>query len=151
MTRKRYAIEGSQAVGNPATILGVTGGTAIKPGISRIIITLDPAATIADVTIGGTLQRTTAAGTSTAITPRPLDPGDPAAVSTAGHDHTVEPTYTSGAELLVTSWNMRDKLDFQCYPGDEIYATLSSANGLGFKLNHGSSTVLMNGTIFFVE
>ena len=148
---KKYAIEGSQNVANPATILGLTGSGSIQPGISFILMTLDASATIADVTVGGTLQRTTAAGTSTAVTPRPLLPGGPAAVSTAGENHTAEPTYTSGAELLVTGWTMHVKFQFQAYPGDEIYATLSSANGLGFKLNHGSSTVLINGTMFFVE
>src|SRR5687768_3009529 len=46
------------------------------------------------------LRRTTAAGTSTAVTPQLLNPADSAAVAVAGENHTVEPTYTANANCL---------------------------------------------------
>ena len=51
--------------------------------------------TPADAVTQNLVERITAVGTSTAVTPRPLDIGDRAAQASAGSNHTSEPTYVS--------------------------------------------------------
>ena len=52
-------------------------------------------ATPADAAILWTVQRCTAAGTSTAVTFAYLDPGDSASEFDAGENDTIEPTHTA--------------------------------------------------------
>lgn len=149
---KTYAIEGSQNIANAAdTVLGLTASTVIKPGITFLTVGLDASASPVDISLNLTVQRYTAAGTATAVTPRVLDPGNTAAVSTAGENHTAEPTYTSAAELLVASFNSRNTYQWYAYPGFEMFATAAAANGLGVFLTHASDTSLHTATIHFVE
>lgn len=149
---KVYAVEGSQNIASPSdTVLGITASTAIKPGITYLTCGFDASATPADVFVNLTVQRYTAGGTATSVTPRALDPGDPASVTTAGENHTTEPTYTSNAELLVTSFNMRNTFQWFGYPGSEIYSAAAASNGVGVFLTHASNTSLHTSTLWFRE
>ena len=149
---KTYAIEGSQNIASPSdSVLGITASTVIKPGITFLTVGLDAAASPVDVSYTLTVQRFTAAGTSTSVTPRVLDPGNTAAVATAGENHTVEPTYTASTELLVASFNSRNTYQWYAYPGFEMFCTAAASNGLGVFLTHATDTSLHTSTIHFVE
>jgi len=97
-------------------------------------------ATPADVGIYFVADRCTAAGTSTAVTPRPLDPGDAATESDAGESHTVDPTYSTTAVFAV-SCNQRGGFIWTAAPGRELVTPATASNGLGFRtptLNGGT-------------
>jgi hypothetical protein len=149
---RAYAIEGSQNIASPAdTVLGLTAATTVKPGINYLTAGLDASASPVDISLNLTVQRYTAAGTATSVTPRVLDTGNVAAVATAGENHTVEPTYTSNAELLVASFNSRNTYQWYAYPGYELFAAAAATNGLGLFLSHGTDTSLHTATIHFIE
>ena len=80
-----------------------------------------------------TLQRCTTAGTRTSVTPQALDAADAACVTTAGENHTVEPTYTSGAILLNTPLNQRATYQWMAPPGGELVIPATANNGVGIQ------------------
>ena len=90
-------------------------------------------ATPADAALLWTVQRCTAAGTSTAVTPQPLDLADAATESDAGENHTIEPTYTAGAILLNIAVNQRATFQWVAAPGGELVTPATAANGLGIQ------------------
>lgn len=147
---RNYAITGSRAVASPTkTLLGLTGGTTIRPVIFDVVV--GSPATPADNALEFILQRYTAAGTSTAVTPEPLDSGDPAAIATAGVNHTVEPTYTSGKIVLDLAMNQRATQRWVPSPGREIKLPATAANGVGLQPVHASFTGNVTGTIHFED
>lgn len=79
------------------------------------------------------LQRCTTAGTRTGVTPIPLDPADAAAATTAGENHSGEPTYTANEILLNTPLNQRATYQWQAAPGCELVVPAVANNGLGLK------------------
>lgn len=79
------------------------------------------------------VPRCTAAGTSTAVTPRNLDPADAATELDAGENHTVDPTITSNSSLLDLAFNQRAAVRWVASPGKEIVAPATASNGLAFK------------------
>src|ERR1019366_7948995 len=103
---RNYTISGARAVASPPkTLLPLIGGTTNRPVLYDMIV--GSTATPADNALEFILQRCTAAGTSTAVTPAANDSADPASIATAGVNHTVEPTYTSGAIMVDIAMNQR--------------------------------------------
>lgn len=96
------------------------------------------------------LQRTTAAGTSTPVTPQALDAADAAAAFTAGQAHSVEPTYTANAILLSISLNQRATFRWVASPGGELVIPATASNGVGWQ-TPTSSAVAITGTIHASE
>jgi hypothetical protein len=147
---KRYSIAGTRAVTSPTkTLLGLTATSGVRPRIADIM--WGSAATPADNAIEWLLQRYTAAGTSTSVTPTALDPADPTATATAGQNHTVEPTYTSGAVLLDVPMNQRSTQRWVASPGYEFVCPATAANGAGWQPVHASFTGNTTSTILFEE
>lgn len=147
---RRYSISGARAVASPTqTLLGLTSTTTIRPKIYDIL--MGSSATPADNALEWLLQRYTAAGTSTAVTPTALDPGDPAASATAGKNHSAEPTYTAGAILLDTAINQRSTQRWVAAPGGEIVLPATGANGAGLQPIHASFTGNVIGTLHYEE
>lgn len=144
-----YAIEGSQNAAAATTILGFTRGAAKR--IRVFYLTVGSAATPADQANNMMLVRSTAAGTSTAVTPRALDPADGPAVTTAGHDHTVEPTYTADSELLSFSFNTRANYQWYANPGRELVVPDTALNGLGLRFIVATGTQLHEASLHFEE
>lgn len=150
MTGQRYAATGNQNVASPAdTTLGITGTAAQR--LWCYFFTISSQATPADNAILWTLQRYTAAGTSTAVTPAALDSADPAAVGIAGENHTVEPTYTAATELWENAVNQRATLQYFAAPGGEFVVPATAANGIGWQPLHSSFTGLVETTCHWVE
>ncbi len=147
---RNYSISGTQTVTSPTdTVLGLTGGTTVRPVIYDLVV--GSPATPADNALEFILQRYTAAGTATSVTPEPLDPADPAAIATAGQNHTAEPTYTSGKVLLDLVMNQRATQRWVPSPGREIKLPATAANGVGLQPVHASFTGDVTATIHFED
>lgn len=128
---RRYATSGNQNAAATTTIMGLTSATTIRPKIYEIIF--GSAAIPADQAFNMQLKRYTAAGTATAVTPQAIDPADPAALASAGENHTVEPTYTAGAIILSFSINQQATFRWVVPPEEGIIAPATAANGLGLQ------------------
>jgi hypothetical protein len=94
-------------------------------------IILGSEATPADAALQWRIQRYTHPGTSTAVTPAPLDAADGAFLGEAGDNHTVEATYTAGAILLKVSLNQRATFRWVAAPGGELVYPATTASGIG--------------------
>lgn len=147
---RRYSIDGQDANTAATTILGLTSAATVRPKIYDLSLGSD--ATPADMAAEYVLQRYTAAGTSTAVTPQALDSGDPASLASAGEAHTVEPTYTANAILLQFALNQRATYRWVAAPGGEIVLPATAANGVGLQVISVSGTpVNVNACIHFEE
>ena len=147
---RRYSIDGAQAVASATdSVLGLTSATTIRPEIYDFIF--GSSASPADNAVQWLLQRYTAAGTATAVTPQPLDPADPAALAAAGENHTAEPTYTSNEILLNIVSNQRSTQRWVAAPGGNLKCPATAANGIGVQPVHSSFTGSVETTIHFVE
>jgi len=147
---RNYAVTGSRSVASPTqTLLGITGATSCRTQLNDLIV--GSSATPADNALRFTVQRYTAAGTSTTVTPQALDSADPASTTTAGVNHTVEPTYTTGAVVLDIAMNQRATQRWVATPGREIKVPATAANGLGVQPIHPSFTGTVNATVHFEE
>lgn len=109
----------------------------------------------ADGTVGDnpflyTIQRCTAAGTSTSVVPQPLDPADAATETDAGENHTIEPTYTAAAILLNIALNQRATFRWVAAPGSELVTPATASNGIGVQ-SPTSSAVAVTTQVLFEE
>lgn len=147
---RRYSADGDQNAAANNSVLGLTSATTIRPKMYDLIF--GSAATPADQAFNMKVGRYTAAGTATAVTPYPLDPGDPNAITTAGENHTVEPTYTAGQDMLVFSINQQATFRWVVPPEEGIVMPASAANGLGlyFAVVSGG-TALCQATMMIEE
>jgi hypothetical protein len=146
---KRYAIIGDQGVGTDVTLATLTGTTGVRPSIYDL--TIGCSAAPGDTATRFLVQRHTDPGTSTAITPRPLDPNDPASVCSAGSNHTVEPTYTANVILLDINVNQRATYRWVAAPGGELKIPATASNGLGLKSSASTGTAEHRTTLHFDE
>ena len=136
---RRYSIDGTQSVASPTdSVLGLTSTSAIRPAVYDVVFGSN--ATPADNALNWLMERYTAAGTATAVTPQALDPGDPASTATAGENHTAEPTYTAASVLLNISANQRSTQRWVASPGGEIICPATANNGVGVEPVHASFT-----------
>ncbi len=148
--RRAYEVDGQRAVASPTkTALTLTSTTAVRPWIYDM--DLGSSASPADNAIIWYIQRTTAAGTSTADTPTAIDPGDPAATSTCGVNHTVEPTYAANAILFHAAVNQRATHRFQFDPDGPLQAPATANNGLGLYPVNSSFTGTVDFMVYFAE
>jgi hypothetical protein len=148
---RTYISSGQSACGaGDKTAFGLTGATTIRPRICQLI--LGSSASPADNALTFLLQRFTAAGTSTAITPQKIDSADPVSLAAAGIAHTTEPTYTANAYLLRVAMNQRSTL--QWIPHDaraELVIPAVANNGIGLIPNHASFTGNVDFTVTHSE
>ena len=147
---RRYAAIGTDTNTASETQFVITSAATVRPAIYDILI--GSSATPADNSFLIRLKRFTAAGTTTAFTPVALDPADPAALTAAGFNATVEPTYTANAFLLDIPGNQRASIRWIAAPGGELRMPSTAANGIGgFSQTVGGSAVAMNYTVHFEE
>jgi len=150
MRGRRYSIDGEQNVASPTdTMLGLTATSAVRPTLYDLLI--GSAATPADNAIEWYIQRFTAAGTGTAVTPQALDSGDPTATGIGAEDHTVEPTYTANAILWRLPLNMRASHRWVADPDGGLVLPATANNGAGLAPVHASFTGLVSGTLHYQE
>lgn len=147
---RKYGFSGSITGAATKTIWGVTATAAVRPSIFDIMISSN--ATPADNSSEWQLLRYTAAGTSTAVTPTVADSGDPAATSTCGKNHSVEPTYSPTVPLLDIAHNQRATVRWVAAPGSEFVAPATAANGFGLQCQGvGGSGVAEISSVLFME
>lgn len=137
-----YTVVGTKGTASQ-TALGITATAAVRPRI--VGFTLSNIGTVSvDSAFQIQVKRSTAAGTSTAVTPAPTDSGDPAATFVAGSNHSAEPTYTANTTLKDLAVNPRSTFRWVAYEQRaELVAPATAANGFGFFLNAlgGATTV----------
>ena len=144
-----YAVDGNQNAAAAITMLGTTRGSAKRHAWSYLNV--GSGATPADQANNLQVNRTTAAGTSTAVTPRPLRDTEAASVTTAGENHSSEPTKTADLVLLSFSHNSRANFQFYTNPGKEIEAPDTAANGLALVFVVATGTQLFEATVHVEE
>lgn len=150
MPGRRYALAATDTNTAATTQWGLVGTAAVRPQIFDILIS--SVATPADNAGEYLLQRITTTGTSTSVTPAPLDSGDPAATCPAGQNHSAEPTYTSNTVLLRIATNQRATFRHVTAPEAEFKGPATASNGFGFLANAiGGSAVAMAYTALFAE
>lgn len=137
-----YAIDWQRTASTSASVGSVTAD-ATRPRRGKLFdLIVGSEASPADNPFLWRLQRCTAAGTSTAVVPQPLDPADAATEMDAGENHTVEPTYTSAAIQLHLALNQRASFRWVAAPGKEIVFPATASNGLGLQTPTGSAVVV---------
>lgn len=145
-----YAATGQGTTGTNKTILGLTAAATVRPALFYFAV--GSAATPADQAGVFELKRFTAAGTSTDVTPKPFEPADPAALCTAGENHSVEPTYTAAGELWSTGINQRATLQWWAYNDNgRIILPATAANGVGLKTSSHTGTPTADATFHWTE
>ena len=97
------------------------------------------------------LQHCTTAGTSTAVTPQKLDPGDRVAQATAGENHTVDPTLTANAIPFSQGCHTRNAINLFLGPGYEIVTPATASNGLALRTPTAGSLIAVNATLHYEE
>lgn len=127
---RKYGFSGSITGAATKTIFVITTGNTVRPYLTDIIISSN--ATPADNSSEWQLLSATAAGTSTAVTPRQLDESDPAAISLCGKNNTTEPTYT-GVSVLDIAHNQRATFRWVAAPGEEIISAATASHGYGLQ------------------
>lgn len=145
----RYSTNGSMALIAADTVLSVIAATTVRPALYDIL--LSSSSTPNDYNANFYLQRFSADGTGTAVTPQPLDFADPAALSTSKHTYTGEPTLTANEILLNLSHNQRATVRWVAQPGGELIIPALAGDGLALLCVAVSTQFTETATIHFAE
>lgn len=148
-----YSVNGPSASGTAnKTAVTIIAAATVRPKIFEFAAGLTTAPNSTDQQLEFALQRFTAAGTAaSAPVALPVDPGDVAALTTAGITHSVEPTYTATGILFDQAINQRGMFRWVAQPGFELMAPATVANGIGLKNVAITVAAVMLGTIMFFE
>jgi hypothetical protein len=131
------------------TVLSVIAATTVRPRVYDIMLSSPSAPN--DYSAEFYLQRFSADGTGTAVTPQPLDFADPAATATSKHTYTAEPTLTANEILLQLAHNQRATVRWVAVPGRELIIPALAGDGLALLCNAVSTQFTEAATIFFEE
>ena len=132
--------------------LGTISADATRPRRLEVFdVFLGSSAAPADNVFRWIMQRITAPGTNTPVTPTNLDPADAATESDAGELNTVEPTYTAGAVIFSIAMNQRATLHWQPVRDDcRPTSPATASNGFGIQ-TPVASAVLIDATLHYNE
>jgi hypothetical protein len=134
------------------TALGVQQpASTLKGRIELYQLILSSAATPADNSIEWIVQKTSTAGTSTAVTPTDVDDASNTAVGAAGQTFTAEPTAVSNTILLDIGLNQRSPYTVVLGPGFEWPIANTASRGIGVGAKHPSATPTVNATAYWRE
>lgn len=147
---RKYSLDGEQNIASPDdSMLTLTATAAVNPSIFYFTIGFE--GTPADNQLPWYIQRFTAAGTGTAVTPQNLGPDTTAATAVGAENHTIEPTYSANAVLWRLGLNQRAAYSVVLDPEGCLTAPATANNGLGLYGVHGTVTALFGGTLHFRE
>jgi len=146
---RKYAIEGQAAAGTNLTILQLVAATTTRGWIYDIIVGSD--ATPADVATEFNVIRGTVSGTGTAVTPRSLDGGNPAALLAGEQGTFTGQTKTASSALLNIALNQRATFRWVAAPGGELVVPATSDNWVGLESIASGGTPNINCTIHYEE
>ena len=148
----RYSASGSQTLTTSATTaLSVTSNTSTVQRNRVYELIYANQGTPADQVSIIVVQRVTAPGSATAVTPTLLDLADRAAQAVAGENHTSEPTYTSNTEVMEVPLNHRATFRWVAPPNGEIVCPATSGDGIGIHSLHASATTDWRAVAFWEE
>src|ERR1035437_165384 len=124
---------------------------AVRPKLYDLM--LGSPSTPSDQAASWVLRRSTTASTGgTAVTPAPIDPGDPVSITTAMIAPSMSaPTLTVGATLLQWAQNLRATFRWVAAPGKEIVAPAIAANGLALLNSVLTGAFNISGVLEFEE
>lgn len=142
MTMPGYSVEMNR-VADTTKSVGALVADASAPRRGKIFRAIfGSEATPADAAFLWQLQRCTSAGTATGVTPKALDPGDPAAIDDAYENHTVDPTLTAGEIMLSVPLHQRATFPFYAAPGREIVFPGTANNGIAVRTPTGNAVAV---------
>jgi hypothetical protein len=143
-----YEMTAQRTASASLSVASVVGTTATLRRARIYSLTFSSEATPAEVAILWQAQRVTAAGTSTAVTPKPKDLADAASGETCGHNHTIEATYTAGEVMYSNAVHQRATVRWIARDdGDMIVLPATNAAGIGVKtptLNGGTPVITLD-------
>lgn len=145
----QFSTRGSMALIAADSVLGVIASATVMPKVFDVL--LSSPSTPNDYSAHFLLQRFSADGTGTAVTPQKLDSNSPAAVATSKHTYTVEPTLTAGAVLLELAHNQRATVRWVAVPGAELVIPATAGAGLALVCQAVSTQFTEAATLFFTE
>ena len=146
---RRYAIEGQTPAGTDLTILCLVAATTTRGRIYDVVIGSD--ATPADVATEFNIIRGTVSGTGTAVTPRALDPADPAALLAGERGTFTGQTKTANSAMVNIALNQRATFRWVAAPDGEIVVPATSDNWVGVESIASGGTPNINCTIHYLE
>lgn len=126
------------------TLLALTAATATLRRGKIYDLMVGTLGTPADQTYEIDVSRQTAAGTSSAVTPNPLDPADVAAGTVGAANFTAEGTITAASSVLYLGINQRASYRWVAAPGGELVWPATNLNGLAVRarsVSGGTATV----------
>lgn len=144
-----YSTRGSMALIAADSVLSVISATTARPKVFDVV--LSSSSTPNDYSAQFYLQRFSADGTGTSVTPQPLDFNDRAAVATSKHTYTVEPTLTANEILLQLAHNQRATVRWVAVPGRELVIPALAGDGIAVVCIAVSTQFTEDVTIFFEE
>lgn len=148
----RYSASGSQNLSSSAiSALEIHAVTAALRRAWVSEFSIGDVGTPADNAVLHTAQRSTAAGTATAVTPTRVDLADAESDSVVGENHTAEPTYTSTEELFEQPLNTRAAFRWVAAPGYALVIPATNVAGIGWHSIHASATTEWRVTALFEE
>lgn len=146
---RRYSAVHETAAGTTLTILQIVGVTTTRAWIYDIIVSSD--ATPADVATQYDVQRGTVSGTGTAVTPRALDPSNPAALLAGEGGTFTGQTKTANSAMLSFGLNQRATFRWVAVPDGELIVPATSDNWIGVESIASGGTPNTNCTISWAE
>lgn len=145
-----YAVQMNRTASTTLPV-GTIGADATRPRRGKLYdVVFGSEATPADNAFLWTVQRCTALGTSTGVTPNALDPADAATEADAGENHTIDATQTAGAIPLAIPLNQRATFRWVASPGKEVVYPATASNGLAVN-TPTSSAVAVTATVHWEE
>lgn len=145
----RYATTGAMALIAADTVLSIIAATTVRPALYDIVLSSN--STPNDYSADFQVQRFSADGTGSAVTPQPLDFADRAALTTSKHTYTAEPTLTANEILLRLAHNQRASVRWVAAPGGEIVVPALAGDGLALLCNAVSTQFTEVATMMFEE
>ena len=146
----KYAVEMNRTASTSLAVGAITAD-ATRPRRSKVYdFMFGSEATPADNVFLWQIQRCTTAGTSTGVTPSPIDPADAATETDAGENHTTDGTLTSGLILLSIPLNQRASYRWVASPGGELVIPATASNGVHFR-TPTATAVAVSATVHFDE
>lgn len=145
----RYATSGAMALIAADTVLSVISATTCRPCVYDVV--LSSSSTPNDYSADFQIQRFSADGTGTSVTPTPLDFNDAVSIATSKHTYTVEPTLTAGEIALRLAHNQRATCRWVAAPGGEIVIPALAGDGVALLCNAVSTQFTEVATIHFSE
>lgn len=147
--RRNYNVDNESACASPGvTAIVISTGGTVQP--CWYMIDVGSFGTPGDNAILWLAKRFTAAGTSTAYTPPPLQ-GTTAAISVGGVLCTVEPTYTANKTLWRKALNQRSSLSLVLDPDGALVVPATASNGIGLIPTNASTTQVLDSCVHFYE